>query len=83
MVTSKCFVGERPEPLLNPMMLDDINFGAAADVGDNETHGYDGSRVYIFGGDLDRRIVVVVEFVLLTLVGDEIALSFRIDGGLL
>lgn len=36
-VTSKCFVGDRLWPL-NPMMLDDINFGDA-DVGDNETHG--------------------------------------------
>lgn len=37
----------------------------------------------MFGGDLDRRIVVVVEFVLLMLVGDETALSLRIDEGLL
>jgi hypothetical protein len=37
----------------------------------------------MLGGDLDRRIVVVVEFVLLMLVGDETALSLRIDEGLL
>lgn len=39
-----------------------------------------GKREYILGGDLDRKIVVVVEFGCVVLVGDETTLYFRIGG---
>lgn len=63
-------------------MLDVINWGDIG-VGVNETDGYSfiGRRVYMLGGDFERRMVVVVLELLLLLVGDDdMTLYFRIVG---
>lgn len=82
-VTSKlCFVGDvRLAP--KPTILDVISLGDIKVVGDNVVDEQPmGRRVQIFGGDLDRKIVVVVVFED-AFVGDETTLYFRIVVGLL